>query len=89
MAKIAKRLKEIRAAVDKTKQYDVVEGLKLLKDTAKVINNKSNLWVKEISDGKYELNIEHNNIHKSVEIKAWDSKEEFADAVYMLFVMPE
>ena len=26
MAKIAKRLKEIRAAVDKTKQYDVVEG---------------------------------------------------------------
>ena len=89
MAKIAKRLKEIRAAVDKTKQYDVVEGFKLLKDTAKVIDNKSNLWVKEISDGKYELNIEHNNIHKSVEIKAWDSKEEFADAVYMLFVMPE
>ena len=35
MAKIAKRLKEIRAAVDKTKQYDVVEGFKLLKDTAK------------------------------------------------------
>ncbi len=35
MAQIAKRLKEIRAAVDKTKQYDVVEGFKLLKDTAK------------------------------------------------------
>ena len=28
MAKIAKRLKEIRAAVDKTKQYAAVEGLR-------------------------------------------------------------
>jgi len=35
MAKIAKRLKEIRAAVDKTKQYDVKEGFELLKSTAK------------------------------------------------------
>ena len=70
-------------------EYTEFELEDLLKDTAKVIDNKSNLWVKEISDGKYELNIEHNNIHKSVEIKAWDSKEEFADAVYMLFVMPE
>ena len=29
MAKIAKRLKEIRAAVDKTKQYEVKEGFEL------------------------------------------------------------
>ncbi|MBQ8478551.1 MAG: 50S ribosomal protein L1 [Succinivibrio sp.] len=35
MAKIAKRLKEIRAAVDKTKQYEVKEGFELLKSTAK------------------------------------------------------
>ena len=35
MAKIAKRLKEIRAAVDKTKQYDIKEGFELLKNTAK------------------------------------------------------
>ena len=35
MAKIAKRLKEIRAAVDKTKQYDVKAGFELLKSTAK------------------------------------------------------
>lgn len=35
MAKIAKRLKEIRAAVDKTKQYNVKEGFELLKQTAK------------------------------------------------------
>ena len=35
MAKIAKRLKEIRAAVDKTKQYAAVEGFELLKSTAK------------------------------------------------------
>ena len=35
MAKIAKRLKEIRAAVDKTKQYEVKEGVELLKSTAK------------------------------------------------------
>src|SRR5574344_209590 len=35
MAKIAKRLKEIRAAVDKTKQYEVKEGFELLRQTAK------------------------------------------------------
>src|SRR5574344_2643401 len=35
MAKIAKRLKEIRAAVDSTKQYDVKAGFELLKSTAK------------------------------------------------------
>ena len=35
MAKIAKRLKEIRAAVDKTKQYEVKQGFELLKSTAK------------------------------------------------------
>ncbi len=35
MAKIAKRLKEIRASVDKTKLYDVKEGFDLLKNTAK------------------------------------------------------
>ena len=35
MATIAKRLKEIRAAVDKTKQYEVKEGFELLKSTAK------------------------------------------------------
>lgn len=35
MAKIAKRLQEIRKAVDKTKQYDVKEGFELLKSTAK------------------------------------------------------
>ena len=35
MAKIAKRLKEIRAAVDKAKQYEVKEGFELLKSTAK------------------------------------------------------
>ena len=35
MAKIAKRLKEIRAAVDKTKIYAAVEGFDLLKSTAK------------------------------------------------------
>lgn len=35
MAKIAKRLIEIRAAVDKTKQYDIKEGFELLKNTAK------------------------------------------------------
>lgn len=35
MAKIAKRLKETRAAVDKTKQYEVKEGFELLKSTAK------------------------------------------------------
>lgn len=35
MAKIAKRLKEIRAAVDSTKQYDVKAGFELLKYTAK------------------------------------------------------
>jgi len=35
MAKIAKRLKEIRASVDKTKLYNVKEGFDLLKNTAK------------------------------------------------------
>ena len=35
MAKISKRMKEIRAAVDKTKQYDIKEGFELLKNTAK------------------------------------------------------
>lgn len=35
MAKVSKRLKEIRAAVDKTKQYSAVEGFTLLKNTAK------------------------------------------------------
>jgi len=35
MAKIAKRLKEIRAAVYNTKQYEVKEGFELLKSTAK------------------------------------------------------
>ena len=35
MAKISKRMKEIRAAVDKTKIYAAVEGFDLLKSTAK------------------------------------------------------
>jgi len=35
MAKIGKRLKEIRAKVDKTKLYNVKEGFALLKETAK------------------------------------------------------
>jgi len=35
MAKISKRMKEIRAAVDKTKVYAAVEGFDLLKSTAK------------------------------------------------------
>ncbi|MGN0903261.1 MAG: 50S ribosomal protein L1 [Succinivibrio sp.] len=35
MAKIAKRLKEIRSQIDKTKLYDVTEGFNLLKNTAK------------------------------------------------------
>ena len=37
MAKISKRMKEIRAAVDKTKIYAAVEGFDLLKSTAKAI----------------------------------------------------
>lgn len=35
MAKISKRMKEIRSAVDKTKVYAAVEGFDLLKSTAK------------------------------------------------------
>ena len=41
MAKISKRLKEIRAAVDKTKVYSAVEGFNLLKQTAKAKFNES------------------------------------------------
>ena len=41
MAKISKRLKEIRAAVDKSKVYSAVEGFSLLKQTAKAKFNES------------------------------------------------
>ncbi len=41
MAKVSKRLKEIRAAVDKTKVYSAVEGFNLLKQTAKAKFNES------------------------------------------------
>jgi hypothetical protein len=68
--------------------YTEFELENLLKDVANHINNKSNLWVTEVSDGKYKLHINCKGIEKDVEVRAWDDKVTFAEDVYELFIMP-
>ena len=73
---------------DNMMEYTEFELEDLINDIANKLNKKAILWVTEISDGKYLMHINKNNIEKTIEINAWDNKKYFADAVNELFSMP-
>ena len=71
-------------------EYTEFELEDLINDISNVIDRKaSTLWVTEISDGKYMLHIKEKEIEKEIQIAAWESKEEFINDVYELFLMPD
>jgi hypothetical protein len=57
----------------------------LVRRISQNINKPVAIWVDEISDGKYKINIRDNGKEKSADMVAWDSREQFAESVYFLF----